>query len=307
MKDTILRQILEDSPHKSKTYFQYIIMGIFDSLKEKALEQAQQLASKAQAELHNSKLRASNETVSEVTEQPTRNAQQEETSISQLYDPRLEQLINAALADGVLTEKEKQVLYKKAEALGIDLDEFEMVLDAKLYEKQHKPTSTTAHQSAPKSEKYGDVRKCPSCGAIVESFTAVCPDCDYQFTNVGTVSSFTSLSKKLEELNKSISGGLFSFYTDKKIDEKKKSVIANFPVPTAKEDILEFLVMAAPLATRKKTWYKLFEEAEDEHIKLRSSWRAKCEQVIIKARFSLKNDPETLAQIEQIAKELNIK
>ena len=86
-------------------------MGIFDSLKEKALEQAQQLASKAQAELQGSKFRASNETVSEVTEQPTQNAQQEETSISQLYDPRLEQLINAALADGVLTEKEKQVLY----------------------------------------------------------------------------------------------------------------------------------------------------------------------------------------------------
>ncbi len=281
-------------------------MGIFDSLKEKALEQAQQLASKAQAELHNSKLRASNETVSEVTEQPTQNAQQEETSISQLYDPRLEQLINAALADGVLTEKEKQVLYKKAEALGIDLDEFEMVLDAKLYEKQHKPTSTTAHQSAPKSEKYGDVRKCPSCGAIVESFTAVCPDCDYQFTNVGTVSSFTSLSKKLEELSKSISGGFFSYFTDAGIVEKKKSVIANFPIPTTKEDILEFLIMAKPLAIKTKKWYQL-ENREDEHVKLRSSWRAKCEQVIIKARFSLKNDPETLAQIEQIAKELNIK
>ena len=306
MKDTILSQILEDSPRKNKTYFQYIIMGIFDSLKEKALEQAQQLASKAQAELQGSKFRASNETVSEVTEQPTQNAQQEETSISQLYDPRLEQLINAALADGVLTEKEKQVLYKKAEALGIDLDEFEMVLDAKLYEKQHKPTSTTSHQSAPKSEKYGDVRKCPRCGAIVESFTAMCPDCDYQFTNVGTVSSFTSLSKKLEELSKSISGGFFSTFTDAGIVEKKKSVIANFPIPTAKEDILEFLIMAKPLGTKTKKWYQI-ENQNDEHVKLRSSWRAKCEQVIIKARFSLKNDPDTLAQIEQIAKELNIK
>ena len=64
--------------------------------------------------------------------------------------------------------------------------------------------------------------------------------------------------------------------------------------------------MAKPLAIKTKKWYQL-ENREDEHVKLRSSWRAKCEQVIIKARFSLKNDPETLAQIEQITKELNIK
>lgn len=51
-----------------------------------------------------------------------------------LYDAHLEKLINAALADGELTEKEKQILFKKAEAMGIDLDEFEMVLEARLYE-----------------------------------------------------------------------------------------------------------------------------------------------------------------------------
>jgi hypothetical protein len=53
-----------------------------------------------------------------------------------MYSEKLEKLINIALADGVLTEKEKQILFKNAEAEGIDLDEFEMVLDARLYEKQ---------------------------------------------------------------------------------------------------------------------------------------------------------------------------
>ena len=46
-----------------------------------------------------------------------------------MYNEQIEALISAALADGVLTEKEKQILYKKAESMGIDLDEFEMVLD----------------------------------------------------------------------------------------------------------------------------------------------------------------------------------
>lgn len=56
------------------------------------------------------------------------------SSTDGLYDAHLEKLINIALADGELTEKEKQILFKKAEAMGIDLDEFEMVLEARLYE-----------------------------------------------------------------------------------------------------------------------------------------------------------------------------
>ena len=51
-----------------------------------------------------------------------------------MYSEELENLVSAALADGELTEKEKQILFKKAESMGIDLDEFEMVLNAKLFE-----------------------------------------------------------------------------------------------------------------------------------------------------------------------------
>ena len=42
-----------------------------------------------------------------------------------MYNEQIEVLISAALADGVLTEKEKQILFKKAESMGIALDEFE--------------------------------------------------------------------------------------------------------------------------------------------------------------------------------------
>ena len=56
-----------------------------------------------------------------------------------MYNEQLEKLIDYALADGELTEKEKQVLFKKAESMGVDLDEFEMVLDARLFEKQKGP------------------------------------------------------------------------------------------------------------------------------------------------------------------------
>lgn len=59
----------------------------------------------------------------------------QESSSEQLYDAQLEKLIDLALIDGTLTDKKKQILIKKAEQMGIDLDEFEMVLEAKLYSK----------------------------------------------------------------------------------------------------------------------------------------------------------------------------
>lgn len=49
-----------------------------------------------------------------------------------MYNEKLEALITATLADGVLTDKEKNLLFKKAEAMGIDLDEFELVLNGRL-------------------------------------------------------------------------------------------------------------------------------------------------------------------------------
>lgn len=58
-------------------------------------------------------------------------------------------MIKVALEDGVLTEKEKQVLLKKAQSMGIDPDEFEMVLDARLVklEKEKTPTPNNVFEN----------------------------------------------------------------------------------------------------------------------------------------------------------------
>ena len=48
--------------------------------------------------------------------------------------PEIEKLIDLALADGQLTDKERNVILKKATELGVDTDEVEMVLDGKLHQ-----------------------------------------------------------------------------------------------------------------------------------------------------------------------------
>lgn len=44
-----------------------------------------------------------------------------------MYNEKLEELIDAALADGVLTEKEKQVLFKKAQESGCYRSNFRLL------------------------------------------------------------------------------------------------------------------------------------------------------------------------------------
>lgn len=66
----------------------------------------------------------------------------------------IERLIDAALIDGVVTDKERAILIKKATAQGIDPDEFEMVLDAKILEKgaQSAPAASSTPDVAPAVE-----------------------------------------------------------------------------------------------------------------------------------------------------------
>ncbi len=247
-----------------------------------------------------------------------------------MYNEHIEGLIKAALADGELTEKEKQILFKKAEAMGIDLDEFEMVLDARLVELKKEEARQTQQQqleqekakiaaqpAAPKSEKYGDVRKCPACGAIVPSFKAVCPDCGHEFTGIEANSSVEKLSKMLltaeKEDDQSEIAKFMSAYTGNmggKVAKRKAEIITNFPIPTTKEDLLEFITFLAPKAKKigffdKFSWEKV--GGSYESLRLNTTYRAKLEEVLMKGKITLSRDAEAMAVIESVAKQCKIK
>jgi hypothetical protein len=245
-----------------------------------------------------------------------------------MYNEQLEKLIEMALVDGELTEKEKQILFKKAEAFGVDLDEFEMVLEAKLFEKQQSNKKVeTPVAAAPKSDKFGDIKKCPACGAMVGAFKAVCSDCGHEFRNIESASSVQKLYQELirveeDERNrpKPTPTGIKSLHSliqgdrdpmeevnlAKRINQRKSSIVAMFPIPNAKEDIIEFMSMA--VAEGGKKIGGIFSQArvngENDYIK---AWRSKAEQVVIKARFSLKDDKKVLEELNQYAKQLDIK
>ena len=168
-----------------------------------------------------------------------------------MLTPELEQLIKYALEDGVLTDKERSVLMRKAQAAGADLDEFEMILEAKLYEVQK---AAAAAASKSNSNKYGEVRKCPNCGAQVKGGSAVCTECGYVFTNVSANSSAEKLQAKLDEFNRrqeqraDSRGYLRTVFDNTSRCKQKMEIISTFPVPNTREDLLEFLTMLQPSA-----------------------------------------------------------
>ena len=51
-----------------------------------------------------------------------------------MYSEEIEKLIKYAIIDGKVSSKERKILLRKAAELGIAKDEFEMVLDARIYE-----------------------------------------------------------------------------------------------------------------------------------------------------------------------------
>ena len=286
-------------------------MGLFDQLKNAGSslfygEQQQQNASQQQKPQ-----------VQQPAQQQPIQQQPAKSSGEGLYNPQLEKLIDLAIADGELTEKEKQVLFKKAEAMGIDLDEFEMVLDARLYEHNQAQNITATSQAAPSSNKFGDVKKCPTCGAIIQSFTTNCPECGFEFRNVEANCSIQRLFALLNEAEanskedaEGLVGGLARTYGDMfarsmggtKDTRKKKAIIQNFPIPNTKDDILEFLTLAVPLAKKPSVF-----SGDQAAREMYPVWKAKCEQIIMKARFSMKDDPKTLAEINEYGKQIGIK
>ncbi len=240
--------------------------------------------------------------------------------------PEIENLINMALADGEVSEKERAIILRKAESLGIDKDEVEMILDGKIALLRKEQNSTQQSLSS-KSNKEGDLKKCPSCGAQVQSFATKCSDCGHEFRNVESSTSVTAFFLMLNDLESNTEedetnplkafgnmyakmfseGGTFG---GGKRGRQKRELIKNFPVPNTKEDILEFLSLGVPRAKTKGNFFSNFNDAAWEikaHNLLVPIWQSKCEQIIMKARFSMKEDKRTLEEIEQYAKQLKIK
>lgn len=167
-----------------------------------------------------------------------------------MYSKELEEIIDAALSDGVLTDKNRALVHKRGLAEGVDLDELDLVLNGRLAKmKNPKPAYPI---SQPTSQKLGIVVKCPSCGAQVIGGSAICPECGYTFSNVAANSSVEKLQERIDNFNKrqeersdnrSVASNIGRAFGMVNTIKNKMDIISTFPVPNTRADLLDFLTM----------------------------------------------------------------
>ena len=125
-------------------------------------------------------------------------------------------------------------------------------------------TASVAPDNARRKTVYdGEVHKCPGCGELLGSFTANCPVCGFELR--GTKSSHTviNFAERLENA---------------KSEEQRINLIRSFPIPNAKEDILEFMILASSNFDAK------LEKATTD------AWLVKIEQCYQKGKLLFKDD-----------------
>lgn len=124
-----------------------------------------------------------------------------------LIPEELNALIQQYLTDGVLTDKERQVILKKAEKMGLDRDEIDLYLDAEV-QKIDQKTDAIKRQSKGKL--------CPFCEASIPILADKCPECGGNITPQAT--------KELEEIIDKLEDALVNFKSGKDIEKSKAEV-----------------------------------------------------------------------------------
>ena len=197
-----------------------------------------------------------------------------------MYSKELEELIDIVLADGVITDKELNVLYKRAGEEGVNIDELEVYLEGRLHKmnKQQPVGVQSVPPQYPKKEsiKYGKLNRCPSCNAIVIAGHASCAECGYDFRGLEANSSAKELAQQLA----------------KKREASHHDIIINFPVPSTKDDLIEFI-----FSMRAKAFgFNIMADA----------YRKKYYECADKAEFYFNNDPRFAPIISQAKRDKSL-
>ena len=156
-----------------------------------------------------------------------------------MYRPEFENLLKEYLTDGIITSKEREVLLKKAQEYGYDVDEVDLYIDA-----QQQKCEQAAEVA--KAKKLGKV--CPRCGKQFSELTIVC-DCGYEFqNNKNEPSAIDLLTERIEKIREQPINCLRnSPEYEKALEEKNRQIadiIANCAVPNTKKGIIDFLSVA---------------------------------------------------------------
>ena len=216
-----------------------------------------------------------------------------------MFSKELEEVIEAALADGTITDKERAVLHKRAAAEGVDPDELDVVIDGRLAKtKKQEDWLKPTPPSTLMSNKVGNVMKCPNCGAPYQPGTVKCAECGHVFQNMQVVYSSVKMTDGINQIMEKWADKIESATKEGvkeenvsrlswEKDDEVSEYIKNFPIPSSKDDLLEFITT---MAGRRHSGSN-----EEEY-------NAKLKEAINKARTFFPDDPQLEPLIKRFTK-----
>lgn len=122
----------------------------------------------------------------------------------QAIPEELDAMIQEYLTDGIITAKEREVLLRKADKLGLDRDEVDLYIDAQ----QQKADNAV---DAAIKKKRGQT--CPFCGGSIPQLTDKCPHCGQTIT--------VEASDELKEIIDNLEDALVDLKSNKDFERSK--------------------------------------------------------------------------------------
>lgn len=203
------------------------------------------------------------------------------------YNKEIESLIEMAISDGEITDKELKVLQKKAAQYNIDEDELDMVLEYRLENRRKELGLNNQSKSDIETDKTQtrDYNKCNSCGFIRQNDEDKCPYCGYVFPSaldifkieLNNVSRNNRLKKEKISIKDSIVssfkrdgvfgvlGSILGGEEDCQDFNEYATIVTGFEVPAKNEVLLESITF----------FYSRIQSKED----LSSHWIAKYKEL----------------------------
>lgn len=146
----------------------------------------------------------------------------------------------------------------------------------------------------------GTLHKCPNCGKLMRSFATHCPICGYEVRDAKSSSAVKELAVRLSEIEakqmpeihykRSVLSMLVGDRPKDRLkaeeaknefkaqkDKEKANLITNYPIPNAREDMLEFLILASANIDAKSGTNDIVTQA----------WIAKMKQIYKRAELAM--------------------
>lgn len=159
--------------------------------------------------------------------------------------------------------------------------------------------------------------KCPSCGAPIDAFTAVCPDCGYRITKVDCSKYINDLMNGIKNAEKDRKTGADVFTSQflcDKTDKKVKKFVKEYPIADTPEDLLEFMFTAVnfidfqAIKSFRNILYTLYMPFGPQSLTVRTNiiWYKKFKASYIKAKTNF-SDSSIFKEIEKLYDKISVR